>query len=57
MADTFEQWMKEVNDAIFNTAYVDSRDLPDWHYRDAFDDGMDPKDAAVEVLEEAGWEG
>lgn len=48
---TFEQWMKQVDRAVENVAYVSLYDLPDINYRDLFDSGETPDNAAREALE------
>ena len=50
---TFEEWMKEVNQEILNRTMgaISYNDLDDWHYRDAYDDGVSPAEAAEEALE------
>lgn len=53
MEKTFEQWMEEVNVALVSMCGMGSEDLPDWNYWDAWDDGISPKSAAADVLEEA----
>jgi hypothetical protein len=45
--------MKQVDsevDSIVGGSYLD---LPDWGYRDAFDDGMNPKSAARKAIRNA----
>lgn len=54
MAQTFEQWMQRVNQILGSTIGLDADDLPDWHYYDAWEDGVPPKEAAREALEYAG---
>ena len=51
---SFDRWMAKVNQALEDMVGLDSRDLPDWCYRDAFDTGMAPDEAADDVLCEAG---
>lgn len=52
----FEAWMDEVNAILVGAVGIESDDLPDWNYRDAYDDGADPRKVVHEVLEENGWE-
>lgn len=56
MLSKFGSWMLMVDAILSQTAGVDSNDLSDWTYRDAFDDEMSPEEAAKEVLVENGWE-
>ncbi len=56
MLSKFQTWMLKVDAVLNATASVDSNDLADWTYRDAFEDEMPPEEAAQEVLVENGWE-
>lgn len=48
---TFEQWMDKVDRLIANRTYgMTSADLADQPYRDWYDDGMSPKQAARQAL-------
>ena len=51
----FEVWMEKVDDHIEAASGLTMEDLPDWHYYDAFDDGVSPKSAAEAALYEAGF--
>jgi hypothetical protein len=55
--DEFEAWMHRVDLAVQSASGVSVHDLPDYAFRDAFDGGSPPGEAAREVLEEAGWQG
>ena len=45
LSTAFSQWMQKV-DALFLKKFALSReDFPDWTWRDAFDDGLTPKEA------------
>lgn len=51
---TFEEWMKRVDNHIGHTLpFMDSNDIPDWRYRDAYDEGMTPKRAAQNAIRQA----
>jgi hypothetical protein len=50
---TFEQWKKEVDIALLAKCAMDSECLPDWGYRDAYDDGINPRTAASLALRAA----
>ena len=52
---TFESWLARVDAIITNTVGIGMDDLQDMCYRDMYDDGYSPKEAAKETLEEAGW--
>lgn len=54
---TFRSWMVEVDREIQVRCGLQAEDIEDWTYRDAFDDGMDPEEAAIQALENSGWEG
>ena len=47
---TFEDWMKDVGDAVLEMSgpYVD--DLPDRPYREWYDEGLPPDEAAMAAL-------
>jgi hypothetical protein len=54
MNDTdFDTWMRQVDECIGRRCGLSSSDLPDWTYRDAFDDGLSPEEAAAEALDNA----
>jgi hypothetical protein len=54
----FEQWMKMVDSQLeWMTGFLDSKDLADQPYRDWFDDGMQARLAAREVLVNEGFPG
>jgi len=56
----FEQWMRLVDIAISKFSYdsgITHLDLCDWRYRDAFEDGCSPKEAAQEALQWDIYEG
>lgn len=48
----FSAWMAKV-DAVLGKMGFHSLDLPDWRYRDAFDDGWSPARAAYAALKAA----
>jgi len=56
MLSNFQDWMRRVDAVLNATASVDSNDLADWGYKNAFEDEMPPEEAAQEVLVENGWE-
>lgn len=43
---TFEQWLKEVDRYVVALCGLGADDLPDWGYRNAYDDGVSPIAAA-----------
>ena len=49
---TFKEWMKEVDAEVTRKSGLGVYDLADYLYRDAYDDGADPKEVAHEVLAE-----
>lgn len=53
---TFEAFMMAVDRAIAAKVGLTSRDLADWMYWDAWEDGMMPKQAAREALAAEGSE-
>lgn len=55
MVKTFEMWMNEVDALLEETCGLSSSDLPDVAYYDMYDDGLSPRSAAREALENAGY--
>lgn len=55
--ENFDHYMTTVDREIYARTTLTSSDFEDWNYRDAYDDGVDPEDAAIQALENAGWEG
>lgn len=51
----FGLWMSKVDREIARVCGFTHEDLPDYCYRDAFEDERSPKEVAWEVLEEAGF--
>lgn len=51
---TFEHWKAEVDWHLTKMCGLDQMSLPDWLARDAYDDGMTPREGALECLESAG---
>lgn len=47
---TFETWMITVNDLVESMVYVSTEDLPDCCYRDWFDEGITPLQAARRAI-------
>jgi hypothetical protein len=52
--ERFGAWMYLVDRRLVRRIGFTSSDLEDWTYRDAFDGGMSPAEAAEEALEYAG---
>ena len=50
---TFEQWMKKVDRIIGERVGLSYLDLADQPYRDWYDDGMTPSEAASAAIEDA----
>ena len=44
--ETFTAWLGRVDDALEDTCGLTSEDLPDYLYRDAYEDGESPKRVA-----------
>ena len=47
----FDQWMKVVDSLICDELGVGVNDLPDYLWRDAYDDGIAPQDAAEDYID------
>lgn len=53
--DRFGLWLRLVEVRAERWCGVSVFDLPDWAFRDAYDGGASPKEAAREMLTEEGW--
>ncbi len=51
----FITWMHEVDNEVDAIVGMSVHDLPDQPFRDWFDAGMEPDEAAADALEDAGW--
>jgi len=51
--DGFTAWMAKVNAHMVKYCTMGADDLPDWNYRDAYDDGMSPSQAARSAIRAA----
>jgi len=51
----FDVWMQDVSNCVKEQSGLDIRDLPDCLYRDWFDDGTEPEEAASRALKENGF--
>ena len=49
---TFEQWMRQVDDLTWQQAGCGTNDLPNASYRDWYEDGLSPDEAAERAVEE-----
>lgn len=52
---TFAAWMRQVDafvDAITNNVGFTSEDFADWDFASAFEDGVEPRQAAIDMLAE-----
>jgi hypothetical protein len=52
---TFRQWMRKVNaeiDGITDSMGLTSKDFADWNYAYAFEEGVEPRQAAIDALAE-----
>jgi hypothetical protein len=49
----FDAWMEAVDNAVQTSCGASVHDLPDCCYRDWFDDGLSPREAARLALENA----
>lgn len=51
--DGFKLWMEQVDCFIGKYCGLSTYDLPDWRYRDAYDDRVAPSRAARQVIRAA----
>lgn len=50
---TFAQWMKAVDAEVVKiTGGLEAADFADWGFADAFEDGVEPRQAAIDMLAE-----
>jgi hypothetical protein len=52
----FALWLHALNRAVQRRVLVSFDDLEDWDYWSAYDAGQMPKDAALEMLADNGWD-
>lgn len=52
----FALWLHMLNRHVQRRVLISFDDLEDWDYWSAYDSGMSPKDAALEMLADAGWD-
>ena len=52
---TFAQWMDAVDRVLESRIGFSSGDLEDWMWRDSFEAGDSPRDAALSFLEDMGY--
>ncbi len=53
----FAVWMEALDHVVQRRALVRYDDFEDWMYRDAYNTGMTPKEAALEMFEDNGYAG
>ena len=51
----FAVWLHALNRAVQRRVLISYDDLEDWDYWSAYEGGMSPRDAAIEMLDDAGW--
>lgn len=52
----FALWMHALNRAVQRRVLVSFDDLEDWDYWSNYDAGVMPTDAAIQMLEDNGWD-
>lgn len=52
---TFERWMQKVDELVITISGVSVYDLPDYPYRDWYDSGKEPLEAAADALGNEGF--
>lgn len=50
----YKQWLQKVNDVISMETGLDLEDLPDYMYKDDYEDGVPPEETADLCIMEAG---
>jgi hypothetical protein len=51
----FAVWLQALDQAVARRVMVRYDDLEDWDYWSAYDAGMSPREAAIEMLEDNGY--
>lgn len=51
----YDEWIRHVDRAVQKRVGVSLDELPDWLSRDAFDEGLTPKEAVDVCLEQTGF--
>jgi hypothetical protein len=51
----FAIWLEILDRSVRRHVMMSYDDLEDWDYWSAYDGGMSPKDAALAMLDDAGW--
>jgi hypothetical protein len=52
----FALWLETLDRAVQRRVLISYDDLEDWPYWDAYEAGMSPRDAALQMLADAGWD-
>ena len=52
----FAYWLHVLNVNVQRRVHVHFDDLEDWDYWSAYDAGQSPREAAVEMLQDNGWD-
>lgn len=52
----FAIWLQALDQAVGRRVMLRYDDLEDWDYWSAYDAGMSPHDAAIEMLADNGWD-
>lgn len=50
---TFDQWMRQVDEIVWEQAGCGINDLPDCLFKDWYEDRVSPEEAAARAVEEA----
>ena len=52
--DSFQQFMDKVNAYTISQCGMSTSEFDDYHYRDCFDEGLDPEETGDEAMDNAG---
>lgn len=47
---TFEQWLRAVDIEVVKITGLSTEDFADWNFSDAYEDGIEPRQAAIDML-------
>ena len=54
--EKYDRWMKRVDTICWSRLGMSYQDMPDWNWRDAFEDGATPSEAVRDFMEDEGYD-
>lgn len=49
---SYTEWKQQVDKELVKEIGLTSDDLPDWRFFDAFEEGQEPKEVAMELIQQ-----